>query len=115
MIKKAEIISILIEYGLSPIEADRSLDSVENFKLVIEDLLNHAVTDEWKPPQSQASLFEGNSAEEPCDAYCWNYPGKCLSCSRFKCEHEDYLLYNRKHGSEAELLRRSEKSRTEGS
>lgn len=48
MIRKGEIIGVLLEYGLSPIESERSLDSVDDFRSVIEDLLDRAVTDQWK-------------------------------------------------------------------
>ena len=37
-IKKSEIISVLIAYGLSPIEADRVLDKKEDFELAMEDI-----------------------------------------------------------------------------
>jgi len=39
MITKKEIISVLLDYGLSPIEADRVTDNKENFELAIQSLV----------------------------------------------------------------------------
>lgn len=48
MIKKKDIIDVLVDYGLSVIEADRVLDSKKSFELAIEDLLDKAVSEEWQ-------------------------------------------------------------------
>ncbi len=42
MIKKHEIISVLIDYGMSIIESDSSTDDRENFRLAIEDIVEKA-------------------------------------------------------------------------
>ena len=39
MITKKEIISVLLDYGLSPIESERVTDSKENFELAIQGLI----------------------------------------------------------------------------
>ncbi len=41
MIKKKEIISVLLEYGLSPIECERTTDSKENFSLAIQSIVEN--------------------------------------------------------------------------
>lgn len=38
MITKREIIDVLLDYGLSPIEADRVTDSKENFQITIQGM-----------------------------------------------------------------------------
>lgn len=53
MIKKKVIIGVLVDYGLSIIEADRVLDSKKDFELAIEDLLDKAVSEEWQPKQKR--------------------------------------------------------------
>lgn len=45
MIKKHQIIGVLITYGLSVIEANRTLDTIENFELVIGDIIEKAKTE----------------------------------------------------------------------
>jgi len=42
MIKKYEIISVLIDYGMSIIESDSATDDKENFRLAIEDIVEKA-------------------------------------------------------------------------
>ena len=39
MIKKKEIISVLLDYGISPIEIERVTDNKENFELAIQTLI----------------------------------------------------------------------------
>ena len=52
MIKKKDIISILVQYGLSVVESDRALDSRKNFKIVMEDICDKAVNQEWRPKRT---------------------------------------------------------------
>lgn len=54
MIKKQEILNVLVEYGLSIVEYTRALDSVENFRLTIEDIIAKAIDDEkWITSQKE--------------------------------------------------------------
>lgn len=39
MIREDEIIGVLIDFGLSPIEANRTTDSVDNFRSAIRDII----------------------------------------------------------------------------
>lgn len=43
MITKKEIIEVLLDYGLSPIESERVTDNKENFSLAIQGLMEN-----WK-------------------------------------------------------------------
>jgi hypothetical protein len=49
MIKKQEIINVLIDEGLSIIESDRTLDTVENFRLCVQDVEEKAVSERIDP------------------------------------------------------------------
>ena len=49
MIKKAEIIKVLVDYGLSPIECDRATDSEKDFRAAIQDIVAKA---RWEGKQA---------------------------------------------------------------
>lgn len=46
MIKKSEIVSVLIDYGLPPIEADRVTENKENFELGIQAVIDQILFEE---------------------------------------------------------------------
>ncbi len=39
MLKKREIIAVLVDYGLSVIESDRVTDNKRNFELAVQDVI----------------------------------------------------------------------------
>lgn len=45
MLKKKEIIEVLVDYGLSIIESDRVTDNKKNFELAIKDIIEKSQSD----------------------------------------------------------------------
>lgn len=58
MIKKKDIIDVLVEQGLSVTESDRVLDTKNDFRLALQDVIDKAIMHKEKPSTKYYSSFE---------------------------------------------------------
>lgn len=64
MITKKEIIDVLVEQGLSIIESNRILDTKEDFRLAVQDVIDKAIMHKEKPTQKLYTAREYNELKK---------------------------------------------------